>query len=203
MRLSLVKSLRRVSDSVKLQMLLPILEIYAKARTKNVNSKEHSDIVSLSLEAYDKTSVKELNGEGSVAWPILIDMLDLCFGDGKLCSSTPSLKLIDTVVPKDQSAFLRQTVTSVLREAFFASLSSKRQSELVLKLIEIGSLTDETVRQLIYVRCTNTESLQIEIKKILEVSAKYPALIILALESVRPQVGDINERASKKPKTDA
>lgn len=64
-------------------MLLPNLEEYVKARSKPKDKEDIPDIISLSLEAYDKSSLKEINDEESKAWPTLVTLTELAYTDGK------------------------------------------------------------------------------------------------------------------------
>lgn len=66
-------------------MLLPTLEEYLIARSNRLDSKEHPDVVLFTLGSYDKTLARELNDEGSKAWPVLIKSLGLCYEDGLFC----------------------------------------------------------------------------------------------------------------------
>ncbi|KAI5117129.1 hypothetical protein M0805_007713 [Coniferiporia weirii] len=163
-RLSTLKAVRRTSDSVKLQMLLPVIgERLNVAPTTGGNS----ELLVHALESFDSSAAKDLNADDSRSWPVLLRALGRYHGVGEV---TPQWTCL----------------CARLRDRLFASLSSKRQLEISLKLIEFGSTTDDTLG----------------VKRLLGHCIKQPALIKALLQSTQPDAKESNEHVSKRAKTD-
>ena len=60
-------------------------------------------------------------------------------------NGTAAPMLLRTGYAKEKLEELRKSMSFIMDNAFFACLSSKRQLELSLKLIDIGSTGDDTV----------------------------------------------------------
>ncbi|KAH8112066.1 hypothetical protein DFH11DRAFT_1788270 [Phellopilus nigrolimitatus] len=127
-RLSILRAMRQVSDGVKLQMLLPIIEEHLDAPSPIADS----ELATLSLEAFDSSAAKDLNVDESRSWSVLLRALQHYHSLGKITSEWTSLCIS-------------------LRASLFASLSNKRQVEISLKLIELASEMDDDfgVKQLL------------------------------------------------------
>ncbi|THH02630.1 hypothetical protein EW145_g6726 [Phellinidium pouzarii] len=158
------KAVQRVSDFSKLQMLLPVIE---EQLDTGVTSKEASELLVYALESFDISAAKDLNADESRSWPILLRALQFYHDMGEV---TPQWTCI----------------CAKLRDRLFASLSNKRQLELSMKLIVLGSTMDETFG----------------IKRLLGHCIKQSALIKALLQSVQPAARESEERASKRAKTD-
>ncbi|KAL5525140.1 UTP10 [Sanghuangporus sanghuang] len=121
-RLSILKSLSRVSDQTKLEMLLPIIE---RALDSPSTIGASGDLETYALQSFDSSVAKLLNSESSSVWPILIRAIDYYLARGE---------------PVEQWTRLRTT----LQDSLFAVLSTKRQLEVSHKLIERGCrISDE------------------------------------------------------------
>ncbi|EJD05052.1 uncharacterized protein FOMMEDRAFT_105292 [Fomitiporia mediterranea MF3/22] len=163
-RLAILKSLRRVSDTVKLQMLLPIIE---EALESPISTGDEKELQVYALEAFDSSSAKEVNPEDSSAWFVFKRAVKHYFSNGAVM---------------DQWTCLCKT----LKDSLFSALSVKRQHEISLLLIELGSGSG------------NEDG----IKHLLTQCVKKPNLMISLLQSLQPDVKDTSDRVRKRAKTD-
>lgn len=96
MKVDLIRSLKEVHNSVKLQMLAPLLKESLKLG-EGLLHEYNSDVVLLSLAAFDTTSVKDLSSDQSSSWALLLDSIKVfhLLGACRYHSSyVPSLTLV-------------------------------------------------------------------------------------------------------------
>ena len=86
MQFSLLKSLDRVSDASKLQMLAPLVE---EVLRKSVVDPEDQAVDTLLFGVIDKSAVKELNDESNETWTALLSSFDAPRSPGQ-CRSRPT-----------------------------------------------------------------------------------------------------------------
>ncbi|KAL5520451.1 hypothetical protein ACEPAG_9675 [Sanghuangporus baumii] len=116
-RLSILKSLSRVSDQTKLEMLLPIIE---RALDSSSTIGASGDLEIYALQSFDSSVAKLLNSETSSIWSIL-------------------MRAIDHYLARGESVEQWTRLRTTLQDSLFAVLSTKRQLEISHKLIELGS----------------------------------------------------------------
>ena len=87
-RLSILRSVRHVSDSVKFQLLLPLIE---SQLSRPPSKGTDADVEKSILEAFDGSAAKDLNQEEDNSWNILNRALKFYHGLGKYIHSLPAL----------------------------------------------------------------------------------------------------------------
>lgn len=143
--MAILKGVRRVSDAVKLTMLLPSIEVSLSSTSSEVDV-HAKEMHVMALEVFDSSAAKELNADESSAWPVLIRALECYHGVGKSFVLLRCAFEVDVYLYEGTATTQWSSLCATLRGSVFNSLSAKRQLELCLKLIELGSTMDSEVR---------------------------------------------------------
>lgn len=120
-QLSILRSLHHVSDPIKFQMLIPLIE---RGISRTPSENKNTELEKYVLEVYDSSAAKDLNSEEGDSWLTLTRVLKYYLGFRNV-----------TIQWK--------TLYSNLQNSLFAHLSNKRQLELCLILIDFGIQVDD------------------------------------------------------------
>ena len=138
-QLAILRSIRDVSDQVKAQILLPVMQMLvqdspSKEKLAARYGSRLEEFTSLLLSSFDQSISDSLNEPDCNLWPIFILSLEHCFRSGG------SLTVDESSISDDVLGSLllpRDTLVDSLKRGLFASLSLEHKLEVcnvVLKM---------------------------------------------------------------------
>ena len=128
LKLAILRSLRKVSDRIKLQMLLPVIT-ELQISDKETDSDEADQLHELMLCSFDSSTAKDLCSEEDIRpWTTFVHVLKACL---KLSRTSRQWKVL----------------ANNMRNGLFAALTLNKKTDICLLVLRYGTVQEESVSE--------------------------------------------------------